>query len=945
MNRFTTLILTILLSGFMTLSAADKKPLDHTVYDMWESIKQESISNDGKWVIYSQEPQEGDANLYIRNLENDSDTIFPRGTEPKLTQDSKYAVFKIKPFFKDTRQAKIDKKKKDDMPKDSLGIYSLYDKELVKIGLVKSFKTPEKGYGWIAYQLEKEKPVKDTTKTKEEEKAEKKDRLDAENGKDDSKNDKGTTLVIRRLNDGHEYKIDLVTDYLFSKDGKKLIYACAGNDSTEKAGVFVFNTADTTKLALVSAKKGSFKQIVWDDNSQQAAFVADIDTSKDKQRFFSLYYWDGKNKPATVIADTLTKGLPEHWLISENGKITFSKDGKKLFFGTAPIPAPEDTTIVDFEVAKVDIWNWKDPLLQPQQLKQLKKELQRSYMAVIHLKNKNFIQLADENMPNIRLTSERNADLALGTSSLPYQQFLSWEGALYDDVYLVNLKDGSKTLVKKKHRGPVNISPAAKYIYMFDEIEGDWLTWSTKKGFLNNLTKDIKVSFNNELDDHPDYARSHGAMAWSKDDKEFYVYDRFDAWQLNPEGIKAPVNWTNGIGRKTNTTYRYVRIDKEERFLTPNQDMLFKTLNQDDYTEGFVYTTCTENAKKEQLVQMDYHFTNPKKAENSDTFLFTKSTFQEFPDLWTSDTHFNNMKKISAANQQQKDYLWGTVELVNWVSANGDSLKGLLYKPENFDPNKKYPMIVYFYEKTSFIKNWYMGPRPSPSTVRPSFYASRGYLFFIPDIVYQIGYPGKSAYDCIVPGVLSLIEKGFVDQNKIGIQGQSWGGYQVAYLVTRTNLFAAGMAGAPVSDMFSAYGGIRWGSGMSRMFQYEHTQSRIGDTIWDRPWHYIENSPVFRVPDVTTPLLIMHNDNDGAVPWYQGIEMFVAMRRLGKPAWLLNYNGEEHNLVKRQNRKDLSIRMQQFFDHYLKDEPAPVWMESGVPATQKGKDWGFELVK
>ena len=213
----------------------------------------------------------------------------------------------------------------------------------------------------------------------------------------------------------------------------------------------------------------------------------------------------------------------------------------------------------------------------------------------------------------------------------------------------------------------------------------------------------------------------------------------------------------------------------------------------------------------------------------------------------------------------------------------------------------------------------------------------------MPDIKYRTGYPGQSCYDAVMSGVMSLMDRGFVDDKHIGVQGQSWGGYQVAYLVTQTNLFAAAMAGAPVSNMTSAYGGIRWRSGLSRMFQYEHTQSRIGGTLWEKPIQYIENSPLFFVEKINTPLLIRHDDKDGAVPWYQGIELFVALRRLNKPAWLLNYNDEPHNLVRRANMMDLTIRMKQFFDHYLKEAPAPVWMEEGIPATEKGRTLGYEI--
>jgi dipeptidyl aminopeptidase/acylaminoacyl peptidase len=305
---------------------------------------------------------------------------------------------------------------------------------------------------------------------------------------------------------------------------------------------------------------------------------------------------------------------------------------------------------------------------------------------------------------------------------------------------------------------------------------------------------------------------------------------------------------------------------------------------------------------------------------------------------------FNNPVQISTANPQQKSFNWATTEQVSWLSFTGEKLRGTLYKPENFDSAKEYPMMVYFYERSSEGIHRHYTPYPSHSIINKTFYASNGYLVFVPDITYAIGYPGQSAYDAIVSGVQYLINSHpYVDKKRIGLQGQSWGGYQIAHLITQTNLFAAAMAGAPVSNMTSAYGGIRWGSGMSRMFQYEHTQSRIGGTLCDKPMQYIENSPVFFAPKVNTPLLMMHNDNDGAVPWYQGIEYFVALRRLNKPVWMLNYNGMKHNIETKYwaNRVDLSTRMLQFFNYYLKDEPAPDWMINGLPAIEKGNSLGY----
>jgi dipeptidyl aminopeptidase/acylaminoacyl peptidase len=137
--------------------------------------------------------------------------------------------------------------------------------------------------------------------------------------------------------------------------------------------------------------------------------------------------------------------------------------------------------------------------------------------------------------------------------------------------------------------------------------------------------------------------------------------------------------------------------------------------------------------------------------------------------------------------------------------------------------------------------------------------------------------------------------------------------------------------------MTSAYGGIRWGTGMSRAFQYEKTQSRIGAPLWGRALQFIENSPLFWVERVQTPYLTIHNDEDDAVPWYQGIEFFSALRRLGKEAYMFNFNGEKHGLRERENQKYWTVYLDEFFDHFLLGKPEPEWMTKGVPYLERGK--------
>jgi dipeptidyl aminopeptidase/acylaminoacyl peptidase len=322
------------------------------------------------------------------------------------------------------------------------------------------------------------------------------------------------------------------------------------------------------------------------------------------------------------------------------------------------------------------------------------------------------------------------------------------------------------------------------------------------------------------------------------------------------------------------------------------------------------------------------------KAKDADVYLLTEQTFNEFPDLVTTGGTFKELRKVSDANPQKSKLMWGTSEVVQYKNADGVPLKAALYKPENFDAHKKYPMMVYIYEKLTQNVNHFVSPAPGTS-INVSYYVSNGYLVLEPDIVYTTGYPGQSALKCVIPAIQSVVDKGIVDEKAIGIQGHSWGGYQIAYMVTQTNRFRAVAAGAPVVNMISAYDGIRWGTGLPRQFQYERTQSRIGGSIWQYPTRFIENSPIFSADRVQTPVMILQNDGDDAVPWYQGVEFFLALRRLGKEVYLFNYNGQPHGLRNRADQKDYTIRLQQYFDHYLKGAPAPDWMEKGVPYLER----------
>lgn len=929
-----TFISLCIISFTISSFSQDKKTLSHDDYDNWGSLRHQLISNNGNWVSWEVNPQKGDGELVLFNDELKNFKRFERGKAARFSPNSNFIVFKITPGYDTIRQAELKKHKKDKLPKDSLGIY-LFDKDsLIKAERVQSFKLPEDNGNWFAYLHEK--PLKEKTDKKESDTTET-EKEDTEKPKKDKENQK---LVLLNPISGSSFTYDYAKDYAFSKNGEVIAFSVAKGDSVDSTFVYRFNTKKT-KPGLIYARAGESDKLAVSDDGKFISFLHTADTGEVK--VFNLLLFERDDLIQTI--DTNNVAMPDGWAASTNAEIRFSEDGERMYYGTAPIPEPEpEDTLTKDEKVSVDIWNWKDPLLQTHQLKQLEREKKRTYQAVYHIDRDNAVQLETEDLRNISIDLKQEGEYAMGVDYLPYRKLLSWEASRYRDIYLVNQETGEKKLIGKRLQSSNGLSPGQKYVYWYDASDSNWKAYVIATEETVNLTGHLDINWYNEEHDMPDEPYPYGKAGWTKDDKAIVIYDKYDLWKIDPDHPEEAVNLTAGYGRENDISFRYVKLNKESQFLDDDIPLILHAFNEENKNSGY-YRFDLKPGEPEKLIIQAYRFSGIKKAEDAKKLIWRKESFQTYPDLWISDLSFSNPEKISNINPQQDEYLWGTVELINWVSLDGRELEGLLYKPENFDPGKKYPMLVYFYETYSNSLHEHYTPRPSRSVINFTYYVSNGYMIFIPNIRYGTGSPGQDAYDAVLSGTMHLLENPWVDKENMGLQGQSWGGYQVAYIVTQTDLYKAAMAGAPVSNMTSAYGGIRWGSGMSRMFQYEESQSRIGGTLWEKPMQYIENSPLFYAPQIKTPLLIMHNDNDGAVPWYQGIELFVALRRLNKPVWMLTYNKAPHNLKRRADMEDLTKRMQQFFDHYLKDAPAPKWMVEGVPAIEKGKEFGFELIE
>jgi dipeptidyl aminopeptidase/acylaminoacyl peptidase len=957
---------------------AAKRAIGFQDFDSWRNLQGSQISRDGKFVAYVMQPQDGDGELFVKSTSSDTEWRAPRGyrpptpppdaSDPAATQafqalsrllrpifsaDGKYLFFTIEPNKAEIVKARKDKKKPEDMPKNALGIMDLSTGKVTRIEDLKSFQVPEDGSGYVAVLKEAQKEERKTDLAAINPAANKPETnantaaaapapspsptstpntSTAGQARPGAKKEFGAALLLRRLSDGQTRTLSDVTDYTFSKDGRSLVFAVSSRREDEN-GAYVLAPGSSNPPATLAKGAGKYTKFTWDEKQTQLAFISDRADASAKRPKFDVYHWRRTDAAATQVVTPKTAGFKSDYVISEKGSLAFSYDGSRLLTSSAPPQDPEpdpSNAVPDEEKVSVDLWHWKEDYVQPMQKIRAIADRDRSYRGVWHIQDHKFVQISDPTLENVSISS--NGLYAIGSDDRSYRIRGNYDGG-FSDYYLVNTLDGSRKLLLKESQFGVSWSPNAKYAVYFDGK--DWNSISIPDGKVTNITSKLKSKFAVEDYDSPSAAPSYGLGGWTAGDKEVLINDRYDIWAVSPDGSGGKM-LTDGTGRREKTEMRYVRLDPEERFISPGQMMLLRAENEETRDSGF-YQVRLGSGTPERLMMDHKNFNNPTKAKDADLLMFSATRFDQFPDVWVANSGLQSPRRMSNGDAQRMAYTWGTSELIRYKSKDGIPLQGVLIKPDNFDPKKKYPMIVYLYEKLSDTVNNFQNPGPGTS-INWSFYTSNDYVVFMPDIVYKVGYPGKSALNCVLGGVDAVVDKGFIDVDAIGIQGHSWGGYQIAYMVTQTKRFKAAAPGALVSNMFSAYNGIRWGSGQPRQFQYERTQSRIGGTPWNATSKFMENSPLFYVEKVTTPILMLHNDNDDAVPWYQGIEFYLSLRRLGKEVYFFNYNGEYHGLRKRQNQKDYTRRMKEFFDHFLKGAPAPDWMQKGIPYLQREKE-------
>lgn len=886
-------------SLFLVVSLAqEKKAMTFKDVMKFKKIKEHALSSSGNYFYYTANPDRGDAELFVKNISEETETAIARGFGGKFTNNEKWFACFVRPEF-----LKLEKSKKD-KPKNNLSILNTETGEQISEKSVKKFIFSEDSK-WIAVQFNKSKKLKKNKKV-------------------------GSKLLLKALGQENSLELNFVKNFAIDSLSTYLAYTVSDTGKENNGLYLVDLTQNKLASTLVDTlNNGSYANLSWSKKSELVFTRAEF-VKKGKTAKAELLIWNGKIK--SLVAE---KNYPKGWIIPVKNKVFWSKDNKTVFFGFKPFEEKaevkkDSADIYSYEnileKKGLDVWHWNDPLIKTNEKFEFKRNKNKTYAAAFNLTKNSFVQLEDKEVKRVRIKKDQSS--FLGFSQKLYQKLKTWEGS-YSDYYIVNLENGAKEKFAEKLYDYVNLSADGKFVVYF--LNKEWFLYNVKTKKTTNVTAKIDIPFEDEDHDYPRKVNSYGFGGWINGSESFLIYDKFDIWKFSTSTVKGK-NITKGEGRKNHLQFRVVKLDKKSNWFNADQELLIRAYS-DNKKYTTVYKLNLENNELEALAENYKKFTIRAKAEKNNKVIFTRESYREYPDFWITDTDFDSPEKMTNLGTQIKNYKWGTPELIEWLSDDGIKLQGILIKPENYDPNKKYPVLVYYYR--FFTQRMYNFPDIVVNH-RPNYgvYSSHDYVIFLPDIRFEIGRPGLSSVKCLVPGIQKLIADGIADADKIGLHGHSWSGYQTAFVVTQTDIFKCAVAGAPVSNMTSAYGGIRWGTGLARQFQYEKTQSRIGASLFEAPHLYIENSPLFYAERIKTPLLIQHGDIDEAVPWYQSIEMYLAMRRLNKDCIFLQYRDEPHHLKKYPNKLDYSIKMKEYFDYHLKGEEPAEWITKGVPYTK-----------
>jgi dipeptidyl aminopeptidase/acylaminoacyl peptidase len=925
MARSTRLALPLLAALLAAAPVRAERPV-LTWRDLVEIRQVESarISDDGSWVAAEARPDRGDGEAVFRAVESGRRWSIPRGTDVQLSPDGRWgAAVEQAPFAE--REAAED-------PDELASSAVLLD---LRTGESTSFADPaSQAFSadgrWYAVRSKAEKPEEDDEPDSEP------DGSDAVDEEDDAEaREAGGPLTLVRLEDGARFDYADVARLSWSRTGAWLaLVQETASGLGNRFAVLDCTAADPVERASVDRDSATWDALAWAEELPLLAAVAADARDPEAPIDTALLEFDATAGDIVTLLDD--EDVEEGWTLPLDNDLRFSRDGERLFFGLREReraeesePAAEDAEfdILDVdalrEEASVDVWHYRDPRIKTHERESLEERSKHLYLAVRDREAGTTLRLAGPELREVMIPDR--GDIALAYDREPWLREMTWDG-FYRDVWVVDLRDGRRELVARRIQDTVSRSPEGRYVLWF--ADGVFHLYDTATGESRDVSSGLGVPFADEDHDYPRDPPDYGIGGWSSDDSSVLLYDKYDVWIVPTAGSEAR-NLTEGRGRAERRIYRVYDPGHGPEGLDPSEPVLLTGFDELAKNSS-IWTVDLSARELERRREDERYYRILARARDAERYLYTEERYDLFGDLWVAREGFRKAARVTDLNPRLRDYDLGEAELVEWASDDGIPLQGVLIKPANYDPDRRYPVLLYYYRFMSDRLHRFNEPVINH---RPSFYmyAADGYAIFLPDIRFEIGRPGASAAKCLLPGVQRIVDLGIADPEAIALHGHSWSGYQTAQVVTLTDRFACAVAGAPVSNMTSAYGGIRYGTGLSRQFQYEMTQSRIGASLFERRDLYIENSPVFFADRINTPLLIQFGDEDEAVPWTQGVELYMAMRRLDKPCVFLQYHGEPHHLKKYPNKLDYTLRMKSFIDHFCKGAPAPDWWANGEP--------------
>ncbi len=908
--------------------------LDPADLASWKSLRNATTSNDGKFFAYVIAPNEGDGELVFRGTaDGSSERRFPVG-EPSgpgggggpffgpldpavvISGDSKWVVFTTYPKAADAKKLRRERKPLQ----NSVSLVNIASGEKRDFEKVRRFAVAGDNPSWLVLH-----------------------RYAAEGAS-------SADLLLVDLRSGIVSTIGSVGEWALDENGAQLAWTTEAKDMVGN-GVQLRNlTTDVVKS--LDSEKAVYRRLSWADSTFGLTVLRGVVDSAASDTAYTVVAWTGTAAAPTrtTFAATQSTDFPTGMRISPDRAARWAADRSALFFGvvdrrTSPeskTPRPDVRPVAgtpgamqtpagvggaDDDLPTVVIWHGKgDPRLQSQQQVEEGRDKQFSFLATYRPAEQKFIRIGTDDLRDVQLTAYER--FAFGSDRRSYERRDAIDGGQRRDIYAIDLKTGVRSMIRQAAR--FNFIPSPDGTKALFYADGEYHVYDFITRTTTAVSKGAPTSFVDKEDDHNVDRPPVQPVGWASDNQSVLLFDAYDVWKVGIKG-NSFANLT-GNGRKDRIRYtRRVVINPKEKGIDITQPIYLQTYGEWTKKEGLSVIQPGRAGATSLLWDDARYFVN--RARNADTWVYTKQTFKDFPDYYVADkAAFASARRLTNANPQQAEFAWSSgARLVDYVSDKGDTLQGALFLPANYEPGKKYPTMVYIYEKLSQSLHSYALPNETRA-FNPSVYTSRGYAVLMPDIVYKINDPGMSSVWCVVPAVKAAIATGIVDPAKVGLHGHSWGGYQSSFLATQTgNLFAGIVTGAPLTDMISMYNSVYWNTGTADMAIFESSQGRFTGSYIENRDAYIRNSPAFFADKVTTPVMILHNEKDGAVDFNQGITWFNTLREQEKDVIMLQYVGENHGLQLPKNQKDYTIRMTEYFDHFLMGKPAPEWLKNGIP--------------